>query len=132
VRVFGLNWRPLYQLKITAREGLDGFDESAVSMTTFVFYLQTILLWLFTILAGARRILKWAARRLFISPKTSFVEKQRVSARAVAGDALIDIAILSTATVTTITCTCTTATVWAPRAELSSKGRLGKGKAWEI
>jgi hypothetical protein len=77
-QVFGLNWRPLYQLKIAAREGLDGFGEYAASMTTFVFYLPTILLWLFTILAGAAvgwRILKWAARRLFISPKMSLVEK---------------------------------------------------------
>jgi len=52
-QVFGLNWRPLYQLKIAAREGLDGFGEYAASMTTFGFYLPTILLWLFTILAGA-------------------------------------------------------------------------------
>jgi Domain of unknown function (DUF4349) len=77
-QVFGLNWRPLYQLKIAAREGLDGFGEYAASMTAFVFYLPTILLWLFTILAGAAvgwRILKWAARILFISPKTSLVEK---------------------------------------------------------
>jgi Domain of unknown function (DUF4349) len=77
-QVFGLNWRPLYQLKIAAREGLDGFGEYSASMTTFVFYLPTILLWLFTILAGAAggwRILKWAARRLFISPKTKLVEK---------------------------------------------------------
>ncbi len=77
-QVFGLNWRPLYQLKIAAREGLDGFGEYAASMATFVFYLPTILLWLFTILAGAAvgwRILKWAARRLFIPPKRSLVEK---------------------------------------------------------
>jgi len=77
-QVFGLNWRPLYQLKIAAREGLEGFGEYAASMTTFVFYLPTILLWLFTILAGAAvgwRILKWAARILFISPKTGLVEK---------------------------------------------------------
>jgi hypothetical protein len=47
-------------------------------MTTLVFYLPSILLWLFTILAGAAvgwRILKWAARRLFISPKTNLPEK---------------------------------------------------------
>jgi len=77
-QVFGLNWRPLYQLKSAAREGLDGLAEYAASMTAFVFYLPTILLWLFTILAGAAvgwRILKWAARSLFISPKTSLVEK---------------------------------------------------------
>ncbi|HME32581.1 MAG TPA: DUF4349 domain-containing protein [Terriglobales bacterium] len=77
-QVFGLNWRPLYQLKSAAREGLDGLAEYAASMTAFVFYLPTILLWLFTILGGAAvgwRILKWAARSLFISPKTSLVEK---------------------------------------------------------
>jgi Domain of unknown function (DUF4349) len=77
-QVFGLNWRPLYQLKIAAREGLDGFGEYAASMTAFVFYLPTILLWLFTILAGAAvgwRILKWAARRLFISPTKNLAEK---------------------------------------------------------
>jgi len=76
--VFGLNWRPLYQLKIAARAGLDGFGEYAASMTAFVFYLPTILLWLFTILGGAAvgwRILKWTARRLFFSPKTTLVDK---------------------------------------------------------
>jgi len=77
-QVFGLNWRPLYQLKIAAREGLDGFGQYTASMTKFVFYLPTILLWLLTILVGAAvgwRILKWAARRLFISPETTVVEK---------------------------------------------------------
>jgi hypothetical protein len=77
VQVFGLNWRPLYQLKIAAREGLDGFGEYVASMTTFLFYLPTILLWLLTVLAGAAmgwRILKWAARCLFVSRKTSFVD----------------------------------------------------------
>jgi hypothetical protein len=77
-QVFGLNWRPLYQLKIAAREGLDGLGEYAAAMMAFVFYLPTILLWLFTMLAGAAigwRILKWAAKVLFVSPKTSLVEK---------------------------------------------------------
>jgi hypothetical protein len=77
-QVFGLNWRPLYQLKISAHEGLDGFGEYTASMMTFVFHLPTILLWLFTILAGTAvgwRILKCTARRLFISPKTGLAEK---------------------------------------------------------
>ena len=67
-QVFGLNWRPLYQLKIAAREGLDGLADYAASMTAFVFYLPTALLWLFTILGGAAvawRILRWAAKVLF-------------------------------------------------------------------
>ena len=77
-QVFGLNWRPLYQLKISAREGLDGLGDYVASMTALAFYLPTILLWLFTLLAGAAigwRILKWAAKALFISSKTSLVEK---------------------------------------------------------
>jgi Domain of unknown function (DUF4349) len=81
-QVFGLNWRPLYQLKIAAREGLAGFGEYAASMTTLVFYLPTILLWLFTILAGAAvgwRILKWAARTLFVSAKTSLLDVPNAS-----------------------------------------------------
>src|SRR5713101_1407424 len=71
-QVFGLNWRPLYQLKMAAREGLDGLADYAASMTAFVFYLPTALLWLFTILAGAAigwRILRWAAKVLFGFPK---------------------------------------------------------------
>lgn len=74
-QVFGLNWRPLYQLKIAAREGLDGLGEYAASMTIFVFYLPTVLLWLLTILSGASigwRILRWAAKFLFgIAPKAA-------------------------------------------------------------
>jgi hypothetical protein len=72
-QVFGLNWRPLYQLKIAAREGLGGLADYAASMTAFVFYLPTVLLWLFTILAGAAvgwRVLRWAAKVLFgLTPK---------------------------------------------------------------
>jgi hypothetical protein len=71
-QVFGLNWRPLYQLKIAAREGLDGLAGYAASMASFVFLLPTILLWLLTILAGAAigwRILRWIARVFFQYPK---------------------------------------------------------------
>jgi hypothetical protein len=71
-QVFGLNWRPLYQLKMAAREGLDGLGDYASSMSTFVFYLPTILLWLFTIFAGAAigwRILRWVGRVFFQYPK---------------------------------------------------------------
>jgi hypothetical protein len=71
-QVFGLNWRPLYQLKIAAREGLDGLAGYAASMVSLVFLLPTILLWLFTIIAGAAigwRILRWIARVFFQYPK---------------------------------------------------------------
>jgi hypothetical protein len=74
-QVFGLHWRPLYQLKMAAREGLDGLGDYAASMAAFVFYLPTILLWLFTILAGAAigwRILRWAAKAFFgFTPKVA-------------------------------------------------------------
>jgi len=77
-RVFGLNWRPLYQLKSAARDGLAALADYAASMTAFVFYLPTILLWLLTILTSAAigwRIVKRTARRLFLSPKKGLAEK---------------------------------------------------------
>jgi hypothetical protein len=67
-QVFGLHWRPLYQLKFAAREGLDGLGSYVASMTSVVFFLPAFLLWLMTILIGAAiawRILRWAARILF-------------------------------------------------------------------
>jgi len=68
-RIFGLHWRPLYQLKLAAREGIDGVGEYAASMAWFVFYIPAILLWLATILIGvalAWRILRWAWKTLFM------------------------------------------------------------------
>ncbi len=67
-RVFGLNWRPLYQMKLAFRDGLDGLADYASTMTAIVFYLPTLLLWLATIVVGgavAWRILRWAGRRAF-------------------------------------------------------------------
>jgi hypothetical protein len=76
-QVFGLHWRPLYQLKSAAREGLDGIGDYAASMATFVFFLPTILLWLFTILVGAAigwKILRWAGRKFFKPAKPAIPE----------------------------------------------------------
>jgi hypothetical protein len=76
-QVFGLHWRPLYQLKLAARQGLDSVGEYAASMASFLFYLPTVLLWLGTILIGAAlgwRILRWAARALFAFPKAATAE----------------------------------------------------------
>jgi len=67
-QVFGLHWRPLYRLKMAARDGLDGLGNYAATLTAFAFYLPVILLWLGTLLVGsaiAWKILRWAARRLF-------------------------------------------------------------------
>jgi cell division protein FtsL len=71
-QVFGLHWRPLYELKLAARDGLDGLASYVAAMVSFVFLLPTILLWLGTILLGAAfgwRILRWAARAFFGFPK---------------------------------------------------------------
>ena len=67
-RVFGLNWRPLYQAKLAFRDGLDGLATYASTMIAIVFFLPTIMLWLATIVGGGVvgwRILRWIGRRWF-------------------------------------------------------------------
>jgi hypothetical protein len=67
-RVFGMNWRPLYQLKLAAREGLDGLADYSSTMMNAFFLLPTVLLWLATILgvsAVGWRLLRWAGRLAF-------------------------------------------------------------------
>jgi len=67
-RVFGLDWRPLYQIKLAMRQGLEGLAGYASTMAGLVFLLPTILLWLVTIILGAAvawRVLRWLAKRLF-------------------------------------------------------------------
>src|SRR5262249_29353485 len=73
-QVFGLHWRPLYQLKLAARDGLDGLANYATAMSWAVFYLPTVLLWGMTMLVGAAlgwRILGWAVRTFFAFPKSA-------------------------------------------------------------
>lgn len=74
-QVFGLHWRPLYQLKHAAGEGLDSVADYASAMATILFYLPATVLWLATILLGAAlgwRILRWAAKRFFLTtPKAT-------------------------------------------------------------
>lgn len=74
-QVFGLHWRPLYQLKRATGDGLDSVAEYASTMATILCYLPSILLWLATILLGAAvgwRILRWAAKAFFASrPKVT-------------------------------------------------------------
>jgi hypothetical protein len=67
-RVFGLNWRPLYQIKMALRDGLDGVGTYASTMTAVLFFLPTVALWLVTLAAGgaiAWNLLRWVARRWF-------------------------------------------------------------------
>jgi hypothetical protein len=73
-QIFGLNWRPLYHVKTALRDGLDGVADYAATMASVIFYLPTILLWLVTILLSAAigwRVLRWAARILFVSSKAA-------------------------------------------------------------
>ena len=76
--VFGLHWRPWYQLKVAMRDGLDGLGDYAATMTAVIMYLPTILLWIATVLIGAAiawRILRWVARVFFAFPKAAATEK---------------------------------------------------------
>jgi hypothetical protein len=70
-RVFGLNWRPLYQLKVAARNGLDALADYAGTMASMLFYVPVILAWSLTILLTAVagwRFLRWIGRRFFAWP----------------------------------------------------------------
>lgn len=74
VRVLGLQWRPLYRLKESVRDGIDGIGDYASTIASFVFFIPALLLWIATILAGAAiawRILRWAWRALFVSRGTA-------------------------------------------------------------
>jgi Domain of unknown function (DUF4349) len=67
-RVFGLNWRPLYQVKLALRDGLESVGDYASTMTAFLFYLPAVLLWVGTIVGGAVvgwKLFRWVGRRWF-------------------------------------------------------------------
>ena len=67
-QVFGLNWRPGYQLKLALRDGLESVANYATAMTALLFYLPAVLLWAGTIvlaLVFGWRLLRWAGRRWF-------------------------------------------------------------------
>ena len=71
-QVFGLNWRPLYQLKVAARDGLDAIADYAAAMTAIVFYVPVILAWGLTILFSivvVWRLFRWTGRRFFNWPE---------------------------------------------------------------
>jgi len=67
-QVFGLNWRPLYQVKLALRDGLESVAGYASAMTAFLFYLPAVLLWAGTIVGGAVvgwKLLRGVGRRWF-------------------------------------------------------------------
>jgi len=67
-QILGVHWRPLYQLKLAAREGLEGLGDYVANMTTAIFRLPSFLLWLatltFTAVVGWRT-LRWVWRKFF-------------------------------------------------------------------
>jgi hypothetical protein len=74
--VFGLHWRPLYELKLAAMQGVEGLSDYATAMFSLVFYLPAILLWLATILAGAFvgwKLLRFGARAIFTTKNSESV-----------------------------------------------------------
>ncbi len=67
-QVFGLNWRPAYQLKLALRDGLESIATYATAMATMLFYLPAVLLWVGTVLIGALaswRLMRWVGTRWF-------------------------------------------------------------------
>lgn len=67
-QVFGLNWRPGYHLKLALRDGLDSLATYATAMTTILFYLPAVLLWVGTIALGTLvgwKTLRRVGRRWF-------------------------------------------------------------------
>jgi chemotaxis protein histidine kinase CheA len=73
-QVFGLNWRPLYQLKLAFRNGLDALADYATTMAAILFYVPVILAWSITILFAAVvgwRALRWTGHRFFDWPLTA-------------------------------------------------------------
>ena len=79
VSVFGMNWKPLYQLKMSARDGVLALNTYVSAMAAFLFYLPAILLWLATICFGAAigwRLLNWARLAIFVRTKTVEADQQ--------------------------------------------------------
>jgi hypothetical protein len=76
-KVFGVSWRPSYELKLAMAQGLEGLANYATSMLGLVFYLPAILLWLATILIGAAlgwKVLRFGTRFLFAAKRVGGVE----------------------------------------------------------
>jgi hypothetical protein len=77
-QVFGLNWRPGYQLKLALHDGLESVATYATVMTTILFYLPAVLMWAGTILVGifvSWRLRRWIWER-WVGSKTTTVSAQ--------------------------------------------------------
>ena len=71
-QVLGIHWRPLYELKVAARDGLDSLANYVGSMVVAIFQLPAVILWIATVILVAVigwRILRWVGRSFFASRK---------------------------------------------------------------
>jgi hypothetical protein len=76
-KVFGVPWRPAYELKFAMAQGLEGLANYATSMLSLLFYLPAILLWLATILVGAAlgwKLLRLGTRVLFGAKRAGAIQ----------------------------------------------------------
>lgn len=76
-QVFGVPWRPSYELKLAMASGLEGLANYATSMLGLLFYLPAILLWLATVLVVAAlgwKALRFGTRFLFAARRAAGVE----------------------------------------------------------
>lgn len=67
-QVLGIHWRPLYRVKIAARDGFDSLADYGATMAGIVFQLPAALAWLATVLfAGFAgwRLFRWSAKKFF-------------------------------------------------------------------
>jgi hypothetical protein len=65
-QVLGIHWRPLYRVKIAARDGFDSLADYAATMTGVLFQFPAALAWLATVLFACFagwRILRWGAKK---------------------------------------------------------------------
>jgi hypothetical protein len=77
-QVFGLNWHPLYELKVAARNGLQAMGDYAAAMAAILFYVPVVLAWTLTILLAAVigwRLFRWTGRRFFDWPSSPAPQK---------------------------------------------------------
>ena len=66
--VFSIEWRPWNEIRFATRSGLESLAAYVNAIITFAFHLPSILLWVFTVLAGAAvgwRALQWGLRIVF-------------------------------------------------------------------
>jgi hypothetical protein len=65
-QTFGLNWRPLYQIKLALHDGLESVADYATVMVGILFFIPAALLWAGTVAIAAFvgwRLVRWMGKR---------------------------------------------------------------------